>query len=265
VSTQVSTQAGAGASPQVSAQKTALIAGASGGIGRAVAVALAEEGLRVALAGRDRGKLEETRGALPPAEAERAPVLTCDVVDRAQVAAMVEAALGALGAIDVLVCATGINVRQRSLRALDPADWDRVVSANLGGAFNLIHAVAPSMRARGEGLVIQMSSLAGVRASSVAGAAYSASKFGQAALGLVLGREERGRNIRSTVLHIGEVDTPLLDVRAARPGGGEGAAPRREGILRPEDVAQAVRFLVALPARAHVAEMVLKPTIDDFS
>jgi len=244
--------------------RTAVVAGASGGIGRAVAVGLAEAGLRVALVGRDRGKLEETQRALGAA-GEGAPILTCDVTDRAQVAAMVEAALAALGAIDVLVCATGVNVQRRSLRALDPADWDRVMQCNLGAAFNLIHAVAPSMRARGEGLVIQMSSLAGVRASHVAGAAYSASKFGQVALGLVLGREERGRNVRSTLLHLGEVDTPLLDLRAARPGGGEGAAARREGILQPSDVARAVRFLVDLPPRAHVPELVLKPTVDDFS
>jgi NADP-dependent 3-hydroxy acid dehydrogenase YdfG len=245
-------------------QRTALVAGASGGIGRAVAVELAAAGLRVALVGRDLAKLEATRTALGDRGA-RTPLLVCDVTDRAQVAAMVEEAIGAIGAIDVLVCATGVNVRQRSLRALDPADWDRVLTANLGGAFNLIHAVTPSMRTRGEGLVIQMSSLSGVRASHVAGAAYSASKFAQAALGLVLGREERGRNIRSTLLHLGEVDTPLLDVRASRPGGGEGAASRREGILQPADVARAVRFLVELHPRAHVAEMVLKPTIDDFS
>lgn len=247
-----------------SQQRTALIAGASGGIGRAVAVTLAEAGLRLALVGRDRAKLDETRAALGAA-GESAAVFTCDVTDRPAVGTMVEAVLAALGSIDVLVCATGINIRQRGLRVLDPADWDRVMVANLGAAFNLVHFVAPSMRARGDGLVIQMSSLAGLRASSVAGAAYSASKFGQAALGLCLGREERGRGIRSTVLSAGEVDTPLLDVRAARPGGGEGAAPRREGILQPADVAQAVRFLVELPARAHVPELVLKPTIDDFS
>jgi NADP-dependent 3-hydroxy acid dehydrogenase YdfG len=253
--------------PESARPRSVLVAGASGGIGRAVALALAESGLAVALCGRDRDKLEATRAALGSIapEAPPAPVFVCDVTDRAQVAAMVAEVLAALGSIDVLVCATGVNVRQRSLRSLDPADWDRVLLANLGGAFNLIHAVAPSMRAKGDGLVVQMSSLAGVRASSVAGAAYSASKFGQAALGVVLGREERGRNIRSTLLHLGEVDTPLLDVRAARPGGGEGTAPRREGILQPADVAAAVRFLVSLPARAHVAELVLKPTIDDFS
>jgi len=243
--------------------RNALIAGASGGIGRAVAVGLVEAGLRVALVGRDRPKLEETRSALGQRDTE-APILTCDVTDRAQVAAMVDATLAALGSIDVLICATGVNVQKRSLRALDPADWDRVMTQNLGAAFNLVHAVTPSMRARGDGLVIQMSSLAGVRASHVAGAAYSASKFAQTALGLVLGREERGRTIRSTLLHMGEVDTPLLDVRAARPGGGEGAQARREGILQPSDVARAVRFLVELHPRAHVPEMVLKPTIDDF-
>ena len=246
--------------------KTALIVGASGGIGRAVASTLAEGGVRVALVGRDRAKLEETRAALG-AQAAEAVVLTCDATDRAQVGAMVAEALAALGSIDILVCASGLNVRQRSLRVLDPLDWDRVIASNLTAAFNLVHFVAPSMRERGNGLVIQISSVAGMRGSTVAGAAYSASKFGQAALGVVLGREERGRGIRSTVIYPGEVDTPFLDVRAARPGGGEatGPAPRREGILQPSDVAAAVRFLAELPARAHVPELVLKPTIDDFS
>jgi NADP-dependent 3-hydroxy acid dehydrogenase YdfG len=249
-------------SARVRTLRTVLIAGASGGIGRAVALAAAYAGLRPALVGRDRDKLEATRDALGVA-AEDAPILLCDVTDRVEVASMVEAALGALGSIDVLVCASGMNVPKRSLRAIDPSDWDRVIGANLGGAFNLIHAVLPSMRSRGDGLIVQMSSLAGVRASSVTGAAYAASKFAQTALGVVVGREERGRGIRSTVLHLGEVDTPLLDVRAARPGGGESV--RREGILRPEDVARAVLFLVELPPRAHVAELVLKPTIDDFA
>jgi NADP-dependent 3-hydroxy acid dehydrogenase YdfG len=247
--------------------QTALIVGASGGIGRAVAVALAEAGARLALVGRDRDKLEETRAALGAAAAS-ALIFTCDATDRAAVGAMVAEALAALGGgIDILVCASGLNVRQRSLRVLDPGDWDRVIASNLGAAFNLIHFVAPSMRERGKGLVIQISSLAGMRSSAIAGAAYSASKFAQGALGVALGREERGRGIRSSVIYPGEVDTPFLDIRAARPGGGEatGPAPRREGILQPSDVAAAVRFLAELPPRAHVPELVIKPTIDDFS
>jgi NADP-dependent 3-hydroxy acid dehydrogenase YdfG len=245
-------------------QQAALVVGASGGIGRAVARELAEAGARLALVGRDRQKLEETRAALGDAGAS-AIVATCDITARHEVGAMVEAVIAALGAIDILVCAAGVNVRQRSLRSLDPADWDRVIAANLTGAFNLLHFVAPSMRTRGSGLVVQISSLAGLRANVVTGAAYSAAKFGQTALGVCLGREERGRGIRSTVICAGEVDTGLLDVRAARPGGGEGTASRREGILKPEDVAAAVRFLAELPPRAHVPELVIKPTIDDFS
>jgi NADP-dependent 3-hydroxy acid dehydrogenase YdfG len=176
---------------------------------------------------------------------------------------MVEGVLAAFGSIDILVCSAGINVAQRSLRSLDPADWDRVLATNLTGSFNLVHFVLPSMRQRGNGLVIQVASVSGMRANTLSGAAYSASKFAQSALGIGIGREERGRGIRSTVLYPGEVNTSFLDQRAGRPGGGDDS--RRQSILQPEDIAAAVRFLVELPPRVHVPELVIKPTIDDFS
>jgi len=244
-------------------QKAALILGASGGLGRVIASMLAEEGYTLALVGRDTEKLEATRGALGAAAAD-ALVLSCDLTDRAQVQAMVEQALAHLTSIDVLICAAGLNVRQRSLRSLDPEDWDRVIAANLTAAFNAIHFVLPSMRARGSGLIVQISSLAGLRANTVTGAAYSAAKFAQSALGISIGREERGRGIRSTVIYSGEVNTPLLDVRSERLGAtvNEG---RRENILQPQDIADAVRLVVKLPPRAQIAELVIKPTIDDFS
>jgi NADP-dependent 3-hydroxy acid dehydrogenase YdfG len=241
--------------------QTALIAGAGGGIGQAIASALADMGLRLALLGRDRERLERARAALGAA-AGSAVIAPCDVTDREQVRATVESVLEALGSIDVLVSSVGINVRQRSLRSLDPADWDRVIATNLTGAYNLIHFVVPSMRARGNGLVIQIGSVSGLRANVLSGVAYSASKFGQAALGVCLGREERGRGVRSSVIYPGEVNTPFLEARAARPGGADDA--RSQSILQPEDVAAAVRFLVQLPPRAHVPELVIKPTIDDF-
>jgi NADP-dependent 3-hydroxy acid dehydrogenase YdfG len=250
--------------PGMTRARTVVVAGGSGGIGRAVAAALGEIGLRAALVGRSEERLEAARAAMGAA-GQHAVTFACDVTDRLAVRATMESALGALGSIDMLVCAAGVNVPRRSLRALDPDDWDRVVSANLGGAFNLVHAALPAMRAQGSGLVVQLSSLAGLRASTVAGAAYSAAKFAQTALGMVLGREERGRGIRSTLLHLGEVDTPMLDARGPRPGGADGPPSRREGILKPADVAAAVRFLVELPPHAHVAEMVLKPAIDDFA
>jgi NADP-dependent 3-hydroxy acid dehydrogenase YdfG len=241
--------------------QTALITGAGGGIGQAIARSLAGRGMRLALVSRDREKLEQLRRNLDLSE-EKALIAPCDVTDRDQVRTAVEAVIASMGVIDVLVCAAGINVAQRSLRSLEPADWDRVLQANLTGVFNVIHQVLPAMRNRGNGLIIQIGSVSGLRASTLAGAAYSASKFAQSALAICIGREERGRGIRSTVIHPGEVNTPFLDQRAGRPGATEGG--RRELILQPEDIAAAVEFLIDLPPRAHVPELIIKPTIDDF-
>jgi NADP-dependent 3-hydroxy acid dehydrogenase YdfG len=176
---------------------------------------------------------------------------------------MVEQVLSQMKTIDIVVCGAGVNVRQRSLRSLDPADWDQVIATNLTGSFNVLHYVLPGMRERGSGLVIQLSSLSGLRANVVSGVAYSAAKFGQSALGVCIGREERGRGIRSTVIHAGEVNTGFLDSRSDRPGGGNDS--RRQVIVQPQDIADVVRFLIELPPRAHVPELVIKPTIDDFS
>jgi NADP-dependent 3-hydroxy acid dehydrogenase YdfG len=242
-------------------QRTALVIGASGGIGRAVSAMLSEVGFALALVARDRAKLESARAGCGPT-ARNALLLSCDVTDRSQVQAAVEQTLQHLAFIDVLVCAAGANVRQRSLRSLDPVDWDDVISTNLTGTYNVLHFVLPAMRTRGSGLIIQISSLSGLRANTVSGAAYSAAKFAQTALGICIGREERGRGIRSTLIHAGEVNTEFLDGRAARPGGGEG---RRQSILQPLDIAATVRFLTELPNNAHIPELVIKPTIDDFS
>src|SRR5262249_35936389 len=116
------------------------------------------------------------------------------------------------------------------------------------------------MRERKTGLIVQVCSIAGKRASVLGGAGYSASKFGQAALGICLGREEGPHGIRSTVIYPGEVNTPILD---ARPG--PGPAGRRRLMLQPEDVAAAVAFLVELHPRANVPELVITPTVDDWA
>ena len=238
--------------------KTALITGAGSGIGQGIAVALDAIGVRLALVGRSASKLEKTRSLL---KQENGPAIltACDVADRAGVKAMVESVLNGLGAIDVLVCNAGTNVRNRSLEVLTPEDWDLMIATNLTGAFNLVHHVLPSMRARGSGLVIQIDSISGKRASTLGGAGYSASKFGQAALGVCIGREEGPKGIRSSVIYPGEVETPILDARPV-PVGKE----RRDVILQPADVGAAVRFLVELHPRANVPELVIKPTVDDW-
>src|SRR6185437_5408706 len=99
----------------------------------------------------------------------------------------------------------------------------------------------PSMRARGSGLVVQIDSVSGKRTSVLGGIGYSASKFGQAALGIGIGREEGPRGIRSSVIYPGEVNTPILDARPVPV-----PQTRKDAILQPEDVAAAVCFLVQL-------------------
>ncbi len=235
----------------------ALVTGAGSGIGRASAIGLAQLGLRVALVGRDATKLEETRALIGRDDTLVEP---CDVADRAGVDALAGRVLAASGgSIDVLVCNAGTNVRDRSLEKLAPGDWDKMILTNLTGAFNLVHAFLPAMRAKGDGLIIQICSIAGLRASLLGGAGYSASKFGQAALGIGIGREEGPRGIRSSVIYPGEVNTPILANRPVPV-----SQERKEAILQPEDVAAAVCFLVQLPARANIPELVIKPTVDDW-
>ncbi len=243
--------------PLSSDSTTALVTGSGSGIGRATAIELSKIGIRVALVGRDPGKLQATRDLIGRDETLVEP---CDVADRSGVDAMAGRVLAAFGSVDLLVCNAGTNVRDRSLDKLTPADWDRMIATNLTGAFNLVHAILPSMRARGRGLIVQVCSIAGLRASLLGGAGYSASKFGQAALGIGIGREEGPRGIRSSVIYPGEVNTPILDARPVPV-----PQDRRDAILQPEDVAAAVCFLAQLHPRANVPELVIKPTVDDWA
>ncbi len=236
----------------------ALVTGAGSGIGRATAVGLAKIGVRVALVGRDTAKLEGTKKLVGRDDTLVEPL---DVADRAGVDAMAGRVLAAFGGrIDVLVCNAGTNVRDRSLAKLSPADWDLMINTNLTGAFNLVHAFLPPMRERGSGLIVQVCSIAGLRASLLGGAGYSASKFGQGALGIGIGREEGPRGIRSSVIYPGEVNTPILDARPVPV-----PQERKDAILQPEDVASAICFLVQLPPRANIPELVIKPTVDDWA
>lgn len=238
--------------------RTALITGAGSGMGQAIAVNLAAAGVHVALIGRDVKKLEQTRELLGAA-GPNALIESCDVADREAVRKSSERVLKAFGSLDILVCNAGINVAKRSFAELDPADWDRLIATNLTGAYNLVHCVLPSMRERRQGLVIQICSISGIRASLLGGVAYAASKFGQSAMGICLGREARQWGVKSSVIYPGEVNTPILDARPVPV-----PPERRTAILQPEDVAAAVRFLAELPPRAHVPELVLTPTVDDF-
>ena len=239
--------------------KTAIVTGGGSGIGRAIAESLAHEGARVVTVGRDADKLEAARQAAGNDDGRILP-RAVDVSDRAAVHDMVEWAEGELGKIDILVNNAGMNVPRRSLAELSTDDFERMVNINLNGAFYCAYEVLPKMRARQDGLIINVSSVAGVRASVIGGAGYTASKFGMAGLSLTIGLEEGPNGIRSCLICPGEVNTPLLEDRPIIPD-----EEARARMLQPEDLAQAALFVATLHPRACVPEMIITPTVQKFS
>jgi NADP-dependent 3-hydroxy acid dehydrogenase YdfG len=177
------------------------------------------------------------------------------VTDKAQVRAVVDATTARLGRIDILINNAGLNVKNRAAKDLDPETWDRLIRSNLDGTFYVTHAVLPQMRERRDGLIVNISSIVGKRANPLGGAGYNAAKFGMSALGLTLSVEEKDANIRVTNIYPGEVDTPLLENRPQAV-----TAEHRAKVLQASDVAAAVLFVCTLPQRAHVPELVIKPT-----
>lgn len=239
--------------------KIALVTGAGSGIGRAVAETFAQEGAHVVSVGRTREKLDAAkREAGEPGV--RIHPRALDVSDRTAAKALVASTVAQFGAIDILVNNAGVNVPRRALSELSMDDFDKIVQVNLNGAFYLIHEVLPIMRKRRDGVIINVSSIAGVRASKLAGAAYAASKFGMAGLSKTLGLEEGENGIRSCLIYPGEVNTPILDSRPVVPD-----ADQRARMLQPEDVAQAALLVAALHPRATIPELVISPTIQKFS
>jgi NADP-dependent 3-hydroxy acid dehydrogenase YdfG len=237
--------------------KTALVTGGGSGIGLGTAVALAREGCRVAIAGRRLEVLKEgvaTWNGQPPIL-----VHACDVADRADVEKLLGWANRELGRIDILVNAAGVNLKNRLMSNMAPPDWDRVLAINASGVYHTMYAVLPQMRERKDGLIVNISSISGKRAAALGGVAYNASKFAVAALSTSVANEEASNNIRITTIFPGEVDTPILEHRPQPV-----SAERRAKMLLPEDVADLVVAIARLPPRAHVPELIIKPTVQEY-
>lgn len=238
--------------------RRALITGGGTGIGQGIARAFAAEGCQVAVAGRRLDKLEQVAAAIQGSS----PVLVhqVDVADRKSVDELFRWAAEKLGPIDILVNCAGMNIVKRSMAETSPEDWDRVINTNATGAFNCMRAVLPQMRERRDGLILNVSSIAGKRALRLGGVAYCASKFAMTALGTAASLEEGVNGIRVTNIYPGEVETPILDARPVPV-----SAEHRARILQPEDVAAAALMVALLPPRAHVAELVIKPTTQEYA
>ncbi len=234
------------------AGKVALITGGGSGVGAAIAARFDRADARVAIIGRREDQLQHTVEKI----GGNVRAYVADISNRDQIARVIEDVQTMFGPIDILVNNAGVNLPRRSLEQLAPEDWDRLMAVNATGAFNMVYALLPSMRARRSGLIINISSIAGIRPSALAGAAYSASKHALAALSKVIGIEQGDYNIRSTLISPGDIDTPLLEQRPVKV-----SEQIRAIILQPDDVAAAVQFVAELPARACVPELVIKPTV----
>ena len=234
--------------------KTALITGGGTGIGRAIALTLAAEGCRVAIAGRREDKLRQAAAGWQG----QPPILyhQGDVSKRSSVNHLCAWLAKELGPVDILVNNAGTNVKKRSMAETDPADWDRLLQINATGCFNCMHALLPQMRQRKEGLIINISSVAGKQIYPISGVAYTASKFAMTALGASVSLEEAKNGIRVTNIYPGEVDTPLLEERPHPV-----SSAHRNRILQPEDIASAVLMVAQLSSRVHVPELTIKPAI----
>ena len=230
------------------ADKTAVVVGGGTGIGQAIARGLDAAGAQVVIGGRREEVLTQT------AAGTKMQWHVLDVGNRQQVDEFFAWCLQRLKHIDVLVNAAGLNVKDRSIKAMKPEQWDHVMNINATGAYNCLHAALPGMRARRSGTIINISSVAGKRAIALGGVAYAASKFAMTALGTCVANEVAEDGVRVTNLYPGEVNTPILDERPT-PVSDE----HRQRILQPEQVAQLVLNIIELPPSVHVPEVVIKP------
>lgn len=230
--------------------KVVLITGGGSGAGAATAEVCCREGARVVIAGRNADKLKKVAEAIDGEVA----VFAADVSDRSRVNELVEWVSAECGQIDVVVNSSGVNIVDRTLEKLSPENWDYTMNVNVTGAFNVIHAVLPQMRSRGDGVIISISSLAGDHPSVLAGTAYSASKHAMSTLTRMIDLEEAENGIRATVISPGEINTPILDERPVKV-----SDEHRQRILQPIDIAEAVLFVAAQPPHVCISEMTIKP------
>ena len=234
--------------------RSALVTGASRGIGQATARTLARSGARVIVLSRDANALDALATALR-GDGHLVDVIACDVGDRAQLSAAIDRVRETLGsAPDILVNNAGA-FELATIEGTELADFAATLDTNLIAPFQLVHAFIGDMRARGSGHVVNVGSVADRMAFPENGA-YAASKFGLRGLHEVLREEMRGTGVRTTLVSPGAVDTSLWDT--VDPDNRPGFTPRAR-MMRPDDVAAAILYAVTAPPRVNVDELRLSP------
>jgi len=240
----------------------ALITGASSGIGEATALALAEEGARVALVARRRDRLEALAERI--GGPDRALVIEADVTDPEQAAGAVARTVAELGRLDTLVNNAGVMLLGPIVGA-PIEEWQRMVNLNLLGLLYCTHAALPhllgaaELEPRAVADVVNISSTAG-RIARFNSGVYNATKFGVGAFSESLRQEVTTRHVRVTIIEPGATATELAFHN--RPEILEGMAQTFGGIeiMQAEDIAASIRYAVTQPRRVAVNEILIRPT-----
>lgn len=224
--------------------KNAIITGAGKGLGRAIAIALAQEGVNVGLAARTIADLEKVAAELQQYGVKTA-IATMDVSDINAVNTAIDSLKLALGPIDILINNAGIGAFG-SFMELEPTKWEEIIKVNLLGPYYVTRAVLPEMIERKTGDIVNVSSTAGKNGAAVT-SAYSASKFGLIGMSESLMQESRKHNIRVTTLVPSTVATDMaIDLKLT-----DGNPDR---VMQAEDFAELVVSQLKLNRRVFVKE-----------
>ena len=232
--------------------KTCFLTGAAGGIGRAIARALAGEGHRLILVDRDGAGLAEIAAEI----GDRAVPVTLDLADSQAIAPACDAVRAAHGPVDILVNNAAV-ARLEKIEETDAALWREVMAINLDAPFLLAKAWLPGMRARRWGRIVNLCSMAQKTGGLIAGTAYTTSKGGLGALTLSLAREVAAEGVTVNAVAPGFVPTPMVmnDLGADKIEALEARTPTGR-LVTPEEIAHAVRFL-ASPLSASITGEIL--------
>jgi NADP-dependent 3-hydroxy acid dehydrogenase YdfG len=236
-------------------ERRALITGASSGIGKATAIAFAQAGIHLALVSRSEEKLETVAREVAY-YGVKVKIYPLDLAKIEQVKAKIGAIASDFGGIDILVNNAGMGYTN-TLMDTSLTDWQQVIDLNLTSVWQCIQGVLPWMRDRQQGIIINVSSIAGKEVFPAWGA-YCVSKFGLMALSKTLAAEESDRGIRVTAICPGSVNTCLWDAETVE------ADFDRAAMLTPETVARSILYAVSLPQSAVIEELTVMPSAGRF-
>jgi len=233
--------------------KTAVVTGASSGIGEATARLLAQQGCNVALAARREDRLKDLAAQL----GEGALAVPTDVTDPAACEALVSRAVERFGSVDVLVANAGLGL-YGSIPDGDPEDWRRMFEVNVLGVLYATRAAVRHMLDRGSGDVVLVSSLAGRRVPRADGTVYAATKHALTAVAEGLRMDVSGKGVRVINVEPGLVRTEFPE--SSFGSADQYYAEKEYSPIEAEDVAAAILYAVEQPPRVSVNEILVRPT-----